>query len=224
MFVVRAEGGDAPAQRLVASWPGEAGLLTCRDLSRPGWRFPAGPERGRAGGDGGTAVIGGRSVPAAALAGVLVRLPCAFERELGVIAAGDRSYVASEMTAFLSAWLSDLSCPVFNRPSPVHLMGPSWSEEGWRWAAARLGIRTTPALEPPILTVTVVGGCVVAGSDEEADRAGVALAREARVSTLRAHFASLPDGPAFVAADYWIDVDDQAVSSALVDAVRGSAS
>ncbi len=233
MFVVLAGRDDGAARRLVEGWPGEAGLLTCRDLCRRGWCHAPGRS-------GGTAVIDGRTVPAEAIEGVLVRLPCAFEWELGVIAAADRGYVASEMTAFLSAWLSELPCPVFNRPSPIHLMGPSWSDEGWRHAAARLGIRTARSGVEGTLTVTVVTGRVVSEATDDATRevavalardadeaardATVALAREAGVSTLRARFASDPQGPLFAGADYWVDVDDPAVVSAVVAGVRGGAS
>jgi hypothetical protein len=229
VLVVLAQGQDAAARRLAAGWPGAAGVLTCRDLSRRGWRYAPG-------GAPGTAVIDGRLVPTRSIDGVLVRLPYAHEAELGAIAPEDRSYVASEMTACLSAWLSELACPVLNRPGPVHLMGPDWAPERWLSAAAQLGIRTlasrrsVPVGAPdPVgddaLTVTVVGGRALGDGDgggeavRSAARAAVALARAAGVAVLRAHFAPGPDGPAFAGADYWVDVDDPAVASALVACV-----
>jgi hypothetical protein len=235
VLVVLAQGQDAAARRLAAGWPGAAGVLTCRDLSRRGWRYAPG-------GAPGTAVIDGRLVPTRSIDGVLVRLPYAHEAELGAIAPEDRSYVASEMTACLSAWLSELACPVLNRPGPVHLMGPDWAHERWLCAAARLGIRTlasrrsVPVGAPdPVgdgaLTMTVIGGRALGDGHGDGDgeavrsaaraaaRAAVALARAAGVVVLRAHFAAGPDGPAFAGADYWVDVDDPAVASALVACV-----
>jgi hypothetical protein len=53
----------------------------------------------------------------------------------------DRAYVAAEMSAFLAAWLSDLVCPVLNRPTPGSLVGPSWRREQWKSAAQQVGMR-----------------------------------------------------------------------------------
>ena len=40
------------------------------------------------------------------------------------------------MMAFLASWLNGLPSPVFNRPTPVCLMGPNWRQEQWVHAAA----------------------------------------------------------------------------------------
>ena len=133
MLVIVASRFDADAQALGAGWPGPALVLTPADLSMKGWRHVTGADEN-------TAVIGGRMVAASEIDGVLTRLPAVLESELGSITAGDRAYVAAEMTAWLAAWLSDLPCPVLNRPSPVHLIGPAWSREQWLLAARRLGI------------------------------------------------------------------------------------
>ena len=93
MVVIVASRFDADAQALAAGWPGAAGVLTPVDLSMEGWRHVTG-------GDGNTAVIGGRMVAASEIDGVLTRLPAVLERELGSIAAGDRPYVAAEITAW----------------------------------------------------------------------------------------------------------------------------
>ena len=107
-------------------------ILTCEDLSAPGWRH-------RLGGAS-TAVIGGETVPAAGIRGVLIRRSHMLEWEPEHIVPGDRAYVAAEMTAFLRSWLSGLGCPVLNRPAPTCLSGPGWCREQWVQTAARLGI------------------------------------------------------------------------------------
>ena len=124
MLVVLAGSHDWTARRLIEHWGANARLLTCRDLSRHGWRYSPGEAAG-------TAIIDGESVPMDAIDGVLTRLPAVVEDELGRIVPGDRSYVAEEMTAYLAAWLSELPCPVLNRPSPAYLMGPAWTREQW---------------------------------------------------------------------------------------------
>jgi hypothetical protein len=47
--------------------------------------------------------------------------------------------VAAEMNAFLVAWLTSLTCPIFNRPTATSLCGPAWSVEHWRIQVARCG-------------------------------------------------------------------------------------
>jgi hypothetical protein len=222
VLVVVASRFDSDARRFVEDWPGDARLLTPSDLSVRGWRHVPGAADN-------TAVIGGRTVATIEIDGVLTRLPAVLERELGFIASGDRGYVAAEMTAWLAAWLSELPCPVLNRPSPVHLMGPSWSREQWLHVARRLGIpvvtaRRSTGLEgagsgwglPCGAVVTSALGCAVgAGGDALAD-AAVALAEAAGVELLRAWFASEdPDAP-LLGADYWVDLECPEVRAAIL--------
>jgi hypothetical protein len=221
VLVVVASGRDEQARALVRGWPDESRVLTPRDLSIGGWRH-------RVGSTDNSAVIDGRLARAEDIDGVLTRLPVVDESELGRIVAGDRGYVAAEMTAWLAGWLSDLRCPVLNRPSPLHLMGPPWTREQWLLTARRLGIRVVAAqrstldaaaasLPGAVMTVTVVGGRAVGGASVPLSDAAVALAEIARVELLRAHFASNdPDAP-FVAADYWVDPLDADVRAALLE-------
>jgi hypothetical protein len=90
------------------------------------------------------AVIGGTVTPCREITGVLIRRPCVIEAELPHIRSADRRYVAEEMSAFLFAWLTGLTCPVLNRPRDFHLLGPPWRPEQWVRAAAALGIATRP--------------------------------------------------------------------------------
>src|SRR5260370_30282273 len=132
MLVVLASRYDPSSQEFVTNWAGDAGLLTSQDLSVRGWRYePGGQVR--------ASVISGRLVSTDEIDGVLTRLPCVGEGDLVDIVPGDRGYVAAEMTAFLSAWLCDLRCPVLNRPTPGCLTGPYWRQAKGIHAPSRLG-------------------------------------------------------------------------------------
>ncbi len=228
MLVVLASRYDRTCAQLVAGWAGDASLLTCQDLSASGWRYsPGGEVR--------TSVIGGRLIATHEIDGVLTRLPSVCESELGSIVPGDRSYVAAEMTAFLSAWLSDLPCPVLNRPAPMGLMGPYWRREKWVLTAAQLGIPVVPAhrsvpiadirLHDDLLsgpaTVSVIGRRCLGHADESLCNWAAALAEAAGVSLLRARFASREANSAFLDADYEVDVADPEVSAAILEYFAG---
>ena len=226
MLVVLASRRDRAARAFAAGLAADATLLTCDDLSVKGWCYEPG-------GQGGTLVAGGRQLAAAEVDGVLTRLPAVSASELAVIAAGDRSYVAAEMTAFLAAWLTDLSCPVLNRPAPVCLMGPFLRLEQWVHLAAGLGIPVAPAFRsvpaaaghgPPgagsgSVVVSVVGRRCAGEADQGLRSAAMAIAEAAGVSLLRAMFTApeprAAGGAAFLGADYWVDVSDPAVSAAV---------
>ncbi|HEV2714058.1 MAG TPA: hypothetical protein VGU64_02260, partial [Terriglobales bacterium] len=126
MIVVLASLDDSSAEALVQRWAHvDARLMTCEDLSRSGWSVS--PHlRGR-----GMTVIGGERVGVKHIQGVLVRLSFVTENELPHIHPEDRLYLAAEIMAFLVAWLSELPCPVLNRPTPFCLAGPSWRPEQW---------------------------------------------------------------------------------------------
>ena len=135
MFIVIASRHDLIARDLVARWMAyDAVLLTCEDLSVVGWRhYPGAPEAS-------TARVGGREVRMGHIAGVLTRLPYISDAELSHIVTDDRAYVAAEMMAFLVSWLSQLTCPVLNRPTPSCLVGPYWRQAQWVYIAAQLGL------------------------------------------------------------------------------------
>jgi hypothetical protein len=143
VLVVVASSQDRIAAAIAGRWASEPGsggaaVLTCRDLSVAGWSYrPGQGARSRA-------VVGGRRVAAREIEGVLVRLPHVPLDELAHIAPDDREYVAEEMRAFLLSWLSDLPCPVLNRPTPTSLAGPGWSPAQWIVAATRVGLRVGP--------------------------------------------------------------------------------
>jgi hypothetical protein len=232
MLLVLASLYDQAAEALVARWHGHgARLLTCRDLSDAGWRFD--PEDAR----GALVSVGGEVSRASEIRGVLTRLPSVTPDELPHIAAADRDYVAAEMTAFLTAWLSSADFPVVNRPTPVCLMGPNWREEQWTYAALRADLRvrrTTRTLslrspregfaedlagggltEDELMTLTVVGGRCLGAADEALKARAMRLAGLAGVELLEVQFSRGHEA-AFVGAYLAPDVSSPDVADALL--------
>src|SRR5262245_2467532 len=137
--MIVASRSDEAARILTHRWRAlGAVLVTSSDLSAVGWRDHVGRHAGA------TAGIDGRVVSTDDITGVLTRLAAVEERELTHIVPDDRAYVAQEMTAFLVSWLSGLSCPMLNRPTPGCLAGPPWRRERWIHEAARLHIPVIP--------------------------------------------------------------------------------
>lgn len=226
MIVVIASRYDETARGLVARWQAhEAALLTCEDLSIPGWRYYLGSSLPS------TAVVVGRAVSSGEIGGVLTRVPCVNEQELLHIVPTDRSYVAAEMTSFLLSWLSGLACPVLNRPTPTCLSGPNWRREQWIAAAARLGIPVHPmqrkitrgiasveeASEPPSVTVIVVGDRCFGPVDKALTKRARQLADAANVDLLAVEFSASEPEAFFVGANTWPDVTTDDVAGAVLD-------
>lgn len=231
MIVVLASAHDTKARAIVAAWaPAGARLCTPADLSTPGWRQCVGEPNDA------IAVIGGEHVPAAAITGVLTRIPAVAANELTHIAAADRTYVASEMTAFLIAFLAALPCPMLNRPTAGALSGPAWRQEQWLRAAVRCGIPVLPryramrlghgssglhdrvehAVEAAI-EVTVVGYRVFGAPEVLLADWARALAAAGGVGALRLGFAQRASGGHALA---WVDPAPELVSRDRLDAAR----
>lgn len=230
MLVIVASRRDPEARTLVARWAEHrAVLLTCEELSLPGWRHHL---DGRA---EDVAVLGGRPRPVGEIRGVLVRWPAIFDAELLQIVEEDRQYVAAEMTAFLRSWLRSLPCPVVNRPSACSLVGPAWRPEQWVRIAARLRIpvhpvrrRVRPPAEPSsdqetILSqrVTVVGERWFGEVDPILGARAVRLARAAGVELLTAHFTRRGPAGRLITADLMPELADGAVADAVAELLLG---
>ncbi|AFY34784.1 hypothetical protein [Calothrix sp. PCC 7507] len=226
MLVVVASRHDKAAEALVARWAVHgASLLTCEDLSVAGWRhYLSSPQDS-------TAVIGGQAMALEKITGVFTRLPCIFERELLHIVPDDRAYVAAEMNAFLISWLSQLPCPVLNRPTPTYLLGPAWRAEQWIYAAAQIGIPVRPrqrqvilspnivpqVLPKPSATVTVVGNRCLGAVDKTLAHYARNLADAAKVDLLTVHFS----GDEFLGADLSTDTSTPEVADAIFEYLSG---
>lgn len=230
MLVILAGRHDEMARALAARWAAEgATLLTPRGLSVAGWRHYLGSPSDS------TAVIDGRRVPVGELTGVLTRLWCVGVQDLPHIVPADREYVSIEMSAFLTSWLSQLRCPVLNRPSATCLVGPNWQPEEWTQRAARLGIPVRPIERrsalgteptPPSTfevraTVTVVGAHCLGATDETLRRHARRLAAHANVELLDVFFDGDDAGASFVGVSLWPDIGSPEVADAMLEHLKG---
>jgi hypothetical protein len=207
MLVILANRWDDSAFTLASQWrPSAARVLTARDLSRPGWSQRLGRPAES------TLVIGDELIPQHQLTGVLTRLPCVFEEELEHILAPDRTFVAAEMNASLTFWLSCLTCPVINSPSPGCLNGPAWRTAKWTCVAAQAGIPISPIpTSDPITAVTVVGGACPLDADPQLQAHALKLAARASVDLLTVLFA----GACFHEVNLLPDLSDPVILAAL---------
>src|SRR2546423_2144865 len=235
MIVVIASRRDVDAIARVARWSKYgARLLTPDDLCKPGWRYePGRPEEG-------TAVIGGAPVGVRDIGGVLMRLGAVEASDLPLFSPDDRRYAAAEITAFLISWLSELTCPVINRPSGSCLAGPSWGPEDWCLLAQRAGIRADPVClsvgpEPESSTadhsgrleiddhteiVALLGASVFGSADSVLRGQARRLANLAGVDYLTVGFRIDQAGASFASADTWPDLANDHIANALLELLR----
>lgn len=125
----------------------EIALLTVKDMMSEGWelyshRF-----------EDSFFVVNGKQCAVNQIDGVINLLPFIYEKELIQIQEEDRPYVASELTAMMTYFLTKLSCKTINRPNAEDLMGSSGVYYQWKHFATKLGIpiqnvvgQTPPAL------------------------------------------------------------------------------
>ena len=234
MLVIVASRWDRAPEALASRWADqEVGILTPRDLSVAGWRQHLGSM------DSGTAVVERKLVQQRDITGVLTLLPRVVEQELVHIVPADRRYVASEMTAFLLFWLSQLECPVLNRPTPTCLAGPNWRQEKWLQAAARAGIPVRPLrrktrprgsgaagpeteeLFPESVTVTVIGKQLFGEADPGLRQRAQRLAEFAGVDLLAVRFSSSGDDAHFIGADTFPELSDDTLAGAVLEYLQG---
>ena len=224
-IVILASAADAVAIQLpVRLGRPHVVVVTPNDLSRSGWSYRPGRRES-------AIVVGGETLGSHDIAAVITRLPWISEVELPHIIAADRPYVAAEMAAFLLAWLSEIDCPMANRPRPNCLCGPFWRHERWVLAAARSGLDVEPVLRranaeggeygsPTVArrtSVTVVGERCVGEADGQLGAYALRLARATGVETLTAHFADSGAGMRFLTANPWPSLEDDEAATALLD-------
>lgn len=138
-IIILANGGDPNARLLGERWGADkVRLMTPNDLSMPGWIYQPGMESRS------VAIVSGQKIFTKDIQGVITRLTWVYEHDLPHIVPLDRAYVASEMNAFLLSWLTELPCPVLNRPTPTGLSGPWWRHEKWQHKASQVGFSLAP--------------------------------------------------------------------------------
>jgi hypothetical protein len=136
------------------------------------------------------------------IAGVLCRITAILPQDLEQLHPEDRAFAASEMNAFLRAWLMQLSGRVCNEPSTASLAGPAWHPMRWRWLANQLGVPAVPGSFPTLdargrdtrfkgerLTALVAGDEVIGTDDPAVIRDSLRLARTLGCGLLALHFA-----------------------------------
>jgi hypothetical protein len=191
-----------------------------------GWRY-------RVGGDprADRAMIGGRSVEAGEISGVLTRTPHIWHEELVYLTPGDRAYVAVEMSAFLVSWLSALECPVLNRPVPSSLAGPSWRVVQWTALAVGVGMRVQPlrrqvrwgtpvSLQPAAFgptSITVVGRRSFGEAHPVLKAQARRLADIAQVDLAGVHFSSGDEDAYFAGVNLFPPITGPDIAGAVLD-------
>jgi hypothetical protein len=226
LLVILASIHDKSVGHLVELWdPHDVCVLTCKELSMVGWRHYLNDSTLS------TAVVNGKKISNEQIDGVLTRLPYVTETELFHIVNHDRSYVAAEMMAFLVSWLSCLKCPVINKPTPLCLLGPNWSQEQWIHAAAKVGLPVRSLRRQSFksniinnavdhmqrVTVSVIGDHCYGAINDEMTEQSIRLTRQAGVEMLSVHFAAYEKGFLFITANLWFPIDSHNISNAILD-------
>jgi hypothetical protein len=134
MRLILAHRHDAAAYELAARWGGDALLLTPADLHTERMHLTVDPD--------GQAIATLPSRPA--VTAILSRLGGVGPADLAHVDPRDVTYAATELDAFLRAWLLAWPGPVLNRPTTTCLNGPGWRPEQWAVAAAAQGLRVRP--------------------------------------------------------------------------------
>jgi hypothetical protein len=222
MILILAGKLDQPARKLAETWRAhDARLVTPADLSRPGWCHhigDSGPE---------IAVASGERIPVSSIDGVLSRLPGTMSVDLPHIVEQDREYVAAEINAFLTAWLTQLSCLVINRPTTNGLMGAPHAPEGWIAIASRAGLRlpwtrrvypqpVEPGWPHDAITVSVLGDRCFGNVDPALAAQACRLTATAGVELLAVMFSHAGADATFLGAHLWPDVSIPELSAALL--------
>jgi hypothetical protein len=227
MIVVFADEHDESAQDLVRRWTGrEAALMAPSDLSRAGWSCNShDPLRS-------VCVIGGACHRASSIEGVLIRRSAVLASDLLHITPDDRNYVAAEMNAFLTYWLTAIGRPVLNHPTPRSLSGPGWYPEHWMFYAFRSGLRVKdhkrsvgphatqhpawPEHPAPYVDLTVVGESAIGDVSTGLAAKARELAKSAGVKFVRFRFDGSGDDAVFLQADLFPPLDDERVEAAVL--------
>lgn len=230
MIVIVASRWDSTAAACALRWAAhDVRVLTAQDLSVGGWR------QRLHGVNGDTAIVDGETVPQQQITGVLTLLRGVSAEELVDITPRDRVYVAAEMTAFLLLWLSRLTCPILNRPTPACLSGPNWRREKWVRVAVQAGIPVLPVRrlvafessgageesEGAAVGVTVVGPRTFGEVDPALHRRARLLADLARVELVQIRFSGPQSDACFIAADTFPSLTHDWLADAALGYLRG---
>jgi hypothetical protein len=222
ILILASAENEAAAALARRWWESNARILAFADLSVAGWRYELPSTES-------LAVAAGKPVRSSEIAGVITMGSFVTLHDLPHIAVEDRAYAATEMQAFLVAWLHSLPCPVLNRPTPGCLCGPNWREGQWIRCAAQLGVpvvplrRTSgvePSFPPSAASVVVAGTHVVGDVDLRLAEHARGIARAAGVELLEVHFTGADANAAFTGVNLLPDLSHNAVADAVLDHLR----
>jgi hypothetical protein len=186
----------------------DCALVTPADLSVAGWRLhPGYPDETQA-------AVAGRILGTDDIDAVIIALSAVAAHDLPHIVEEDRDYVAQEMGAFLLAWMSELTCPILDRPTPTSLAGCGRSSFEWADLATSTGVAANPRWEGPTEAVTVVAGMAAGEVTPPFADTAETLAAAAGRSLVTLHFVASGQ-PSVVTADARPLVGDPAVAMAL---------
>ena len=222
MLIILARQEDETARWLAGRWrKHDAVVFSPFDFSQSGWAHYVGsPQRSRL-------RIHSHDLKEEDLCGVLVRIASIDPEDLQHIAERDRPYVAAEMTAFLLAWLSELPCPVLNRPTSQCLGGPAFRREQWVHLAGRLSIPRAPVHrdtrtigaavdDDSSCELTVVGNTCFGDADWTLMTSARRLAGNSGAALLSVKFTGTTADSEFVDASPWPNLGSPQLADAVL--------
>ena len=137
MIVVVGSRHDSVAADLVASWP-DAALCSAEDFVHQGWVWRHRQPESR------TWIINAKPVRDEDVTGVFIRRPTVYAEELATIDPADRTFLASEIHAFLTFVLATTSARVVNPVIDGAFGEEALRPERWTAIASELGISLRP--------------------------------------------------------------------------------
>jgi hypothetical protein len=216
MWLIFGSSLDDEPRRLAERWArcdASVEVVTPADLSGPGWRLRSGrPVDLQAG-------LRSRVVHGEEIRAVVNLLPWVSVHDLPHIDPDDREYVANEMAAFLLAWLSELDCPMMDRPTPLSLSGCGRWPAQWAALAKQAGVGADAQWPGPRVEVTVLEGRAVAGPQTGIGLASAAeaIARAGQRSLVTLYFAAGQREPILIGAAARPSAGSPAVAEKLLE-------
>jgi hypothetical protein len=202
ILVILQRGARRPLGLMPRRAPGQnaVAVLEPSGLSARGWAHdPDDPREDRL-------VVDGDICLARQVTAVITALDVVTPLDLPHVRAEDRSFVASEMTAFLRSWLQTAACPVLDPPTALALSGAAADRAVWSRAAAELAVPDRQTSRIPMArtrAVTVIADRVVGQAPEPAAATALSLTQAAGVTGARLVLTDDAHKPALCQAAPW---------------------
>lgn len=164
----------------------EIALLTVKDMMTEGWQLHSHRF------EDSFFVANGKQRAVNEIDGVINLLPFIYEKELIQIKEDDRPYVASELTAMMTYFLTKLPCKTINRPNAESLIGASAMYHQWKPLATKLGIPIQNAVEKATTaSIFLAGGALLNEQQIPYEDKVIILANQLNASCLELRFAQV---------------------------------